>query len=404
MLVGSPEELTSAQNALYELGVPLQTSDSPTLSAIRNATVTLMHVAWMRRLGTEFKSLFEAALESSKLLSVYGDDSGNVFIQTISESFMRDRLAVVVGEPTDIATKSVRPVFSSGTALYAIYAKNGDPRLIPSQLIIQGGFGDVKRHIINLLNWVRDLGIISNVEPVERSITEINGFQFIGSIDWKFYNMCHCDHQIGDLQVRGKYYYYSETISGTTYKWFLAYINHLTTGYDQNYWCGWSYYDGWAFSGRNGAYTRIDGKTDEYAGQVFDDMGPKNPQNCVSSIPYTVSAGVGCPPPTGTVSASVGVTYNPNQMSHTSTVNTQTGWVEWTHKPCQYVEGQTWWVEPSAIFYLDPNKQGGVEPMIFNHQYKSGVRIYWGIFPSTRYIEWAANHWAICYSTHVSES
>ncbi|MFB0543295.1 MAG: hypothetical protein ACETVR_00795, partial [Candidatus Bathyarchaeia archaeon] len=133
------------------------------------------------------------------------------------------------------------------------------------------------------------------------------------------------------------------------------------------------------------------------------DMGPKNPLSCVSIISYTASAGVSGPPPTGTVSVGVTVTYSPSQMSHTSTVNTQTGVVEWTHKPCQYVEQQTWWVEPSAIFSLDPNKAGGFEPMIFDHRFTSEVRYSWGIFSGNVYVSGSTSYIAAVYSTHVSE-
>ncbi|RLE61579.1 MAG: hypothetical protein DRJ35_00225 [Thermoprotei archaeon] len=105
-------------------------------------------------------------------------------------------------------------------------------------------------------------------------------------------------------------------------------------------------------------------------------MEPKNARTCVSSISYDVSAGVNGPPTSGAVGASVSVSYNPCRISYISTVNTATGIVKWTHSPCQHVPDTTWWVEPSARFYLDPMKDFGYEPLVTTHYYYSKIKGY----------------------------
>ncbi len=99
-------------------------------------------------------------------------------------------------------------------------------------------------------------------------------------------------------------------------------------------------------------------------------MGPKNAGTCISSIDYIVSTGVNA------ISARVSASYNPEQVSYISSVNTATGVVKWTYFPCQHLTDTARQFISSAIFYLDSTKEYGHEPLVVTHHYYSEIKGY----------------------------
>ena len=371
-IVGTAGTTVKAEKLLRGLRVNVRAAERLEKSGVEWADVVLVDSGWLRSSGVKYKSILVGALRAGKPVASYGFNAANRLIGAVGKNFFLEELTLTVGgEPLDGKTPNLElPVKAR---LFAVVARRGEGRLlVPDYLVIVRDEGDLRRDLVDLLNWLVELGVVGGSREVH-SITEINGFRYVGSIGWKYYYIRYCGNSVGDLQVRSKYYYYGGYVGGVFYKWFLIYVNHLTTGYGDAAWCGSCLYANWAL---HESVTRIDGHTDLFPGQVFDDMGPKNARTCVSGISYEVSAGVNGPPPSGTVGASVSVSYNPNQISYTSSVNTATGVVRWTHSPCQHAADTTWWVEPSAIFYLDPTKDFGYEPLAVTHYYYSEVKGY----------------------------
>lgn len=370
-IIGTADTTGKAEKILHELGLNVRTSDKLDKSGIEWADVILIHSNWFKSIGPKYKSQIIGIIRSGKPLASYGFDAGNRLVEFVGKTFFLNELTLSVGEEPH-SNKTPNLELPVEVKLFAIVAHGSQGHLlVPDYLVIVRDIEDLEKDAVNLINWLVDLGVIGGMKE-HHSIT-VNGFRYVGSISWKFYYIKYCGNSVGDLQVRSKYYYHGEKIGGVFYKWFLIYVNHLTTGYSDATWCGACPYANWAFYK---AITKIDGHTDTFPGQVFDDMGPKNARTCVNSISYVVSAGVNGPPPSGAVSASVSVSYNPNQISYTSIVNTATGVVKWTHSPCQHATDTTWWVEPSAIFYLDPTKDFGYEPLVITHYYYSKIKGY----------------------------
>ncbi|MHB9301743.1 hypothetical protein [Thermofilum pendens] len=365
-VIGVGDRTGKAESALHKLGLNVKVSSVLDRSGIEWSDVVLIDSDWAGSIGVRYRELVKDTVRLRKPVACYGSDAGNKFIELVGRDFFLNELSLYIGgEPFSNKTPNLE--LPADVKLFSIITRRsqGD-LLVPEYLVIESIEEDLERDIAELLNWLIDLGIVDG-EVKHYSITEVNGFKYVGSIDWKTYYIKYCNNNVGKLQAKSEYYYYGERVGEVFYKWFLIYVNHLTTGYGATTWCGACPYANWAL---HKAKTEIDGHTDTFPGQVFDDMGPINAMTCVSSISYEVSAEV------SGVIARVSVSYNPNQMSYTSSVDVDTGIVKWIHSPCQHVTDTTWRVEPSAIFYLDPRKEYGYEPLIVTHYFYSEVKGY----------------------------
>jgi len=167
-------------------------------------------------------------IRSGKPLASFGFDAGNRLVEFVGKTFFLNELTLSVGkEPHSDKTPNLElPV---EVKLFAIVARGSHGHLlVPDYLVILRDVEDVEKDIVDLLNWLVDLGVIGGMRE-HYGIAEINGFRYVGSIGWKFYYIKYCGNNVGDLQVRSKYYYHGERVGGVFYKWFLIYVNHLTT-------------------------------------------------------------------------------------------------------------------------------------------------------------------------------
>ncbi len=194
------------------------------------------------------------------------------------------------------------------------------------------------------------------------SITRMEGFDFLGYIGWKNAEARGWLGELaGEMWVKAEYYYGSQTATdGTVYKFFYAYVIHSAKGYSP-----------FGISRPPGVFiTRTDWKTRYFEGQVLWDWGPKNVGGPLSTITYSVTAGTSGQKPTLLV-----------EVSYSSPSGTYFKWFDQTdpgdgiaevkHEVVNSMTYATFTVEPSSIGLLDPNKQGGYEPMLVKHYMKT---------------------------------
>jgi len=193
-------------------------------------------------------------------------------------------------------------------------------------------------------------------EDFINSITQ-NGFNWIGYVGWKTKDIKgYLGDTVGRMYVRVDYYYNSQTVGSTTYKFFLAHVKHSMIGY---------------FSGilnhiPKVFITETDWRTSTYPGQVLFDWGPKNQGGPQSSISFTLTVGLS--------GASASVTYTaspPASFYWKDQTNPAAGDVKTEHTLASATINVMYTVEPSSIGHLDPNKPGGTEPMLVRHYTKS---------------------------------
>lgn len=217
------------------------------------------------------------------------------------------------------------------------------------------------------------------------SIVSIEGFKYIGYIGWITTNFTGsvCGEVTGYMAVKVDYYANTTTIAGKTYHGFLAHIEHSAKGYKTTC-CQF------IFCSTINHYPKIfisktDWHTDIFPGQVLDDRQPKN-TGSASTITYTVSWNPGFQFATGDRAV---VSYS----TSTSTAITQPnypyyawygisdppyGVVAVKHElqlPKDYDVSQLnyvlFTVEPSSIGFLDPDKPGGILPMVVSHYFET---------------------------------
>ena len=225
--------------------------------------------------------------------------------------------------------------------------------------------GKTKSQIISLLN--KDLS----------SITEINGFNFIGYIGWKTSSMYGrvCNEETGYMSVKVDYYYASDETHG--YKFWLAHVMHGAKGYETYCLLPPSIHH---YPEKFISVT--DWRTEVWPAQILDDWGPKN-IGSAATISYTVSSGisVGLSVASASIEYSVTIT-EPNapyfEWRDLSDPPSGISKVEHIVKvPQGYDIGKldnVWFqVEPSSIGLLDPNKYGGVPPMVVLHYFETSL-------------------------------
>jgi len=365
-VINSGDRASKTENVLQKIGLDVKITSKPSKSGIEWADIVLIDSDWTRSIGVKYKRFIINVIKLGKPLTCYGPDAGNKFIELIGQDFFLDELTLYVGgEPFSDKTPNLK--LPAEVKLFSIVTcRSQGGLLVPDYLIIIRDVEDLERDIVELLNWLVDLGIIDG-EVEHHSITEVNGFKYVGSIGWKFFYIRYCNNDVGELQVRSRYYYYGEEVSGVFYSWFLILSEHSTIGYRDLTWCRACPYASWVLYK---AKTEVDGHTDIFPGQIFEDIGPKNAGTCISSINYVVSTGINA------INTKVSASYNPNRISYTSSVNTAAGVVEWTYFSCQHATDITRQFVSSAIFYLDPMKEYGYEPLVVTHYYYSEIKGY----------------------------
>ncbi len=245
-VIGTSDRTSKIENVLQKLGLNVKISSKPCKSGIKWADVVLIDSDWAGSVGVEYKNFIISVIRLGKPLACYGSDAGNKFVELIGQDFILNELTLYIGGKL-FSDKTPNLELPAEVKLFSIVThRSQGGLLIPDYLVITRDLEDPERDIIELLNWLVDLGIIDG-EVKHHSITEINGFKYLGSIGWKSYYIKYCDNNIGELQARSKYYYYEEEIDEALHKWFLIFAEHSTTGYRNSTWCKACPYANWVF-------------------------------------------------------------------------------------------------------------------------------------------------------------
>jgi len=204
-------------------------------------------------------------------------------------------------------------------------------------------------------NPVSDLKLITHTFNEEKSIescsTNIENFNYIGYIGWK----SKTTDNTGKEAVKVNYYIAKTTVGGKTYRFFLANTQHSAIGYN-------------GYSPKE-FISITDWNTDTWEGQVLHQWGPKN-EGSNTQITFTLTAGVQGEEPIATATISYGVQGGLEIRWKDQTVPDD-GYVKTLHDIPNSKSDVTYTVEPSSIGLLDPNKNGGVLPMIVDHEFKT---------------------------------
>ena len=202
---------------------------------------------------------------------------------------------------------------------------------------------------------VSDLKLITHTFNEEKSIescsTNTENFNYIGYIGWK----SKTTDNVGKEAVKVDYYIAKTTVGGKTYRFFLANTQHSAIGYD-------------GYSPKE-FISITDWNTDTWEGQVLHQWGPKN-EGSNTQITFTLTAGVQGEEPVATATISYGVQGGLEIRWKDQTVPDD-GYVKTLHEIPNSKSDVTYTVEPSSIGLLDPNKNGGVLPMIVDHEFKT---------------------------------
>jgi len=171
------------------------------------------------------------------------------------------------------------------------------------------------------------------------------------------------------------------TLTGKTYHAWFAHIEHSAKGYATT--CCWPF---WPFCGTQYHYpskfvSETNWKTSTFPGQVLDDWNPKN-VGTAQTITFTVTWNVGLS--LGRQS-SLTVSYSTTTsvaMPNTPSYNwfdestPSSGVARARHElvtPQNYdisrLNNVLFTVEPTSVAFLDPDKPGGVMPMILSHYF-----------------------------------
>jgi len=176
-----------------------------------------------------------------------------------------------------------------------------------------------------------------------------------------------CGEETGRQYVYTRYYYGNVTAAtGVTYHVWYVYTMHAGVGFKTT--CTWQTYNHYPRLFE----TTIHWRTDTWPGQVLDDWQPKN-VGSARTIQYSMSAGISA----GTRNMQVSVSYSTGftepyapYFTVTDHTNPDMGrvrvrhWVERGGFSESRLNNMVFTVEPSSFGFLDPNKPGGVMPMI----------------------------------------
>jgi hypothetical protein len=266
----------------------------------------------------------------------------------------------------------------------------------PMSVIIVDRFASLSRIdrayvILTILNWTR----LTNrshitIEKLLRligpdTIVNMAGVRFIGSIGWITANWYgkDCGEVTGTMGVLVEYFYTNVTTpNGKTYHAWFAHVIHSARGRQTTccyrrcllWWC-WDEcvtYDHYPYK----FSSTVDWRTWRWPGQVLSDWNPKN-TGAASTITFTVTFTLGA---TFSGAPSMTVQYS----TPTSQTTPSTPYFEWwdqsipwngtvitvhyvrvpPNTPTSMLNDVTFTVEPTSVAYLDPDKPGGVLPMI----------------------------------------
>ena len=207
----------------------------------------------------------------------------------------------------------------------------------------------VVEHSIDPTSDLRQITRTFNEEKsMELLSTNIKNFKYIGYIGWKSKTL----ENVGKECVKVDYYIAKTTVSGKTYRFFLANTQHSAIGYN-------------GYSPKK-FVSVTDWNTDTWEGQVLHQWGPKS-EGSNTQITFTLSAGVA----TATISYSV---QGGLKISWKDQTIPDEGYVKTLHEIPDSKSDVTYTLEPSSIGLLDPNKQGGVLPMIVDHEFKTELQ------------------------------
>ncbi|QOJ78642.1 hypothetical protein IG193_07755 [Infirmifilum lucidum] len=374
-VLATEDKVEMFRKVFGRLGVPARVSTTLEPAHATQATALLVDTGWARRHGATLRDTVREALASGKPIAVIGRDAGNAFTGTIGRDSIASQFTLWVasaGGPDRITSFRLKPEVT----IFAVHAERDKTGYIPCYFVLEGMY-PLERLVAEWLDWITE--VVGRRAGSTHSITNITGFTLIGWVDWKTSSIEYYGMKAGRIHVRSKYYYYSsQGASGKLYRYFLVRVAHLTTVYSSGP-------IHWTFSK---AVTEVDGMTDIFPGQILLGYEPGINTSCTK---FTVSV----KPTRAGVSTSA--SYDPNAVSYTTLKYSSKGIVRWTHAPCQHVPNVTWWVEPSAVFYLDPDRPGGVEPLIVGHYFYSEAK---GRAPPSLYVELDAGS-TIAYVVYV---
>jgi len=172
------------------------------------------------------------------------------------------------------------------------------------------------------------------------------------------------------MYVKVDYYYSSVTMPGRkTYRGFMAHVEHSAVGYTE---ISCRVYDRYPQT----LISKTDWKTSAWLGQFLDDWGPKN-VGAAAMIVYDGVSLLGSAPAT----INYGVPMLETQANApyyewydiTDPANGVAVAKHVLHVPRGFdiskLSGILFTVEPTSIAFLDPDKPGGVLPMLVSHEF-----------------------------------
>jgi hypothetical protein len=269
----------------------------------------------------------------------------------------------------------------------------------PMSVIIVDRFTSLSRTgkayvILTILDWAKLISRsrVTNEKLLKligsNTIVNMTGARFIGSIGWITANWYGggCGEVTGTMGVLVEYFYTNVTTpSGKVYHAWFAHVMHSARGEQTTccyqrcflWWC-WDEcvtYDHYPYKFNS----TVDWMTWLWPGQVLNDWNPKN-TGTASTITFTVTFTLGA---TFSQTPSMTVQYS----TSTSQTMPSTPYFEWwdqsipwngtvitihyvrvpSNIPTSMLNGVTFTVEPTSVAFLDPDKPGGVLPMIVYH-------------------------------------
>jgi len=257
----------------------------------------------------------------------------------------------------------------------------------PNGVIIIEDLYDMPQMIIKILDWSRFIQKPISEPRLLRllgsnSIIDQKGVNYLGYIGWKTSDLSGCGGTIGTIYVKVDYFYTNvTTLTGKTYHAWFAHIEHSAKGYATT--CCWPF---WPFCGTQYHYpskfvSETNWKTSTFPGQVLDDWNPKN-VGTAQTITFTVTWNVGLSlgrQSSLTVSYSTTTSVSmPNAPSYSwfDESTPSSGVARARHElviPQDYdisrLNNVLFTVEPTSVAFLDPDKPGGVMPMILSHYF-----------------------------------
>jgi len=252
----------------------------------------------------------------------------------------------------------------------------------PNGVIIIEDLYDMPQTIIKILDWSRFIQKPISEPRLLRllgsnSIIDQKGVNYLGYIGWKTSDVSGCGGTIGTIYVKVDYFYTNVTaLTGKTYHAWFAHIEHSAKGYATT--CCSSF---WPFCGTQYHYpskfiSETNWRTSTFPGQVLDEWNPKNvgtAQNMTFIVAWNAKTSSFL-----TVSYSTTSVSMPNTPSYSwfDESTPSSGVARARHElvtPQDYdisrLNNVLFTVEPTSVAFLDPDKPGGVMPMILSHYF-----------------------------------